>query len=352
MSDGRLLAIGLLAAAAAASSLRGRGSSLRSVVRPGKYVYDPNFYPDAMPMFTVLHGHGPRQPIDWNMEDPELARYPWMPAYTDSLDFMYDRRVLEEAWSRGVGKRHDEGFTLTPDLDEPYYLEDNSNIYRDWTKLFEAREGRPYNMHKDGLQEAMAMGYSFVKLPDRMPDSSDSRAYRWYFLNPPYYGEGSALRAVPVVKPIPSKVVKKVGAWSLSWDPQRPNTVYADGPKWSDSGIYYGDNRPLAWDYPGRVPVKVKEAALRLVLVGQSSLKSGSGLRAVVVVPLEDQLRSTREEMTKAWLSIKKLEKKISSTRAAGKQTVGMEEKLRVLRARHDELEKRVRDLRRRVFEQ
>lgn len=61
---------------------------------------------------------------------------------------------------------------------------------------------------------------------------------------------------------------RKVGAWDLSYDSSRPNTVYVDGPRWSDSGIMYHDGR-VAWDFPERVPQTVRKAAAAMIRKGR-----------------------------------------------------------------------------------
>lgn len=63
-------------------------------------------------------------------------------------------------------------------------------------------------------------------------------------------------------KASPAKRVKKLpNGWTLSWFPERPNTVYVDDDKngsWSDSALQARGK--IAYDFPERVPDSVKTA--------------------------------------------------------------------------------------------
>jgi hypothetical protein len=49
------------------------------------------------------------------------------------------------------------------------------------------------------------------------------------------------------------------GGWVLTWNPNRPKTVYVDGDNWSDSALRY-PNGKIVYDFPERIPDVVKAA--------------------------------------------------------------------------------------------
>ena len=59
----------------------------------------------------------------------------------------------------------------------------------------------------------------------------------------------------------------KMGAWELYVGDSRGGTpmAYVDGPKWSDSGSL-GHDGIMRWDFPERIPARVKERAARMVI--------------------------------------------------------------------------------------
>jgi hypothetical protein len=59
-----------------------------------------------------------------------------------------------------------------------------------------------------------------------------------------------------------SKKSDPKNVWELVWDPERPNSMDVNGPRWSDSAIRYDDGR-IAYDFPERVPDFVKRAVAR-----------------------------------------------------------------------------------------
>ncbi len=59
----------------------------------------------------------------------------------------------------------------------------------------------------------------------------------------------------------------KMGTWELHVGDSRGGSpmAYVDGPKWSDSGLL-GHDGIMRWDFPERIPMRVKERAYRMVI--------------------------------------------------------------------------------------
>lgn len=80
-------------------------------------------------------------------------------------------------------------------------------------------------------------------------------------------------------KASPAKRVKKLpNGWTLSWFPERPNTVYVDDDKngsWSDSALQA--HGKIAYDFPERVPESVKAAVKSFFREVKKGMVSGYG---------------------------------------------------------------------------
>jgi len=76
-----------------------------------------------------------------------------------------------------------------------------------------------------------------------------------------------------------SKRVKKLpNGWTLSWFPERPNTVYVDDDKngsWSDSALQ--SRGKIAYDFPERVPESVKAAVKSFFREVKKGMTDGYG---------------------------------------------------------------------------